>query len=708
MECRAIVLLLIGAAGAGKSHFKHLILRLPPPAVRESTPLAEAAIRAISICRATISGKDLQWQLVSSEESLLMVADAIKAGVPVRLFPLARFPVHVLPLDADYSDLTPAKVKTQPDGSLSQPSSNAQRSVPPTEKAPVLPLDTSSLSSSSSLEPVDLSEPSQMQLEVELMDLISQSSGSRKLFDVDWVYIVDSGGQPQFHEILPAFIRYASACVFVTRLDESLTDHPTVEYYGQGGQLQGTPYRSLLTHEQILQHCFKALQSRQCTSSTPQSGPMVFVAGTHKDQEHHCPETRASKNKKLLESLRPVFGDKLGLYRLAEPDQLIFPVNAKTPGREDEKVAGEFRKMVTTSCPYEREKIPIPWFVLEQMVRQYATDKGVSIVSTKECHKIARRLHMDDKPFHAALGYLVALNILHFYPSILPNVVFCDTQVLPDKISELVEYSHMLRGSSAAPGSVSRKQSRSGWWLRFRDEGIVTVEFLREFPKHYVAGLFTPSDLLKLLSALLITAHLAGGEYFMPSLLYELQPGELDHYRCGLTSSPSPLLVHYPGGWLPSGIFTSLIAYLQNVCSWKLLLRFGKPVCLHRNCIKFRHPGGQPGSVTLIDSFTHFEVHLASPKPVSSVLCFDIHRAIFDGLKQAADTLSYTNLHPKKAVFCSAEGKDCEPTVHLAFVGVDRQWWSCSTNPEVGGELTEGQTLWFRSAEDKEGECGIR
>ena len=362
--------------------------------------------------------------------------------------------------------------------------------------------------------------------------------------------------------------------------------------------------------------------------------------------------------------------------------------------------------MVTTSCPYEREKIPIPWFVLEQLIRQYATEKGVSIVSTKECRRIARRLHMGEEGFHAALDYLVALNIFHYYPTILPDVVFCDTQVLPDKMSELVEYSHMLRGSCSSPSSVSRMQSHSGGWLRFRDEGIITVEFLQEFPKHYVAGLFTPSDLLKLLRALLITAHLAGGEYFMPSLLYELQPDELDHYRCSLTSSPSPLLVHYPGGWLPSGIFTSLIAYLQNVSSWKLLLKSGKPDCLHRNCVKFRHPGGRPGSITLVDFFTHFEVHLITPKPVSPSLCCEIHRAIFEGLKQAVDTLSYINLHPKEAFFCSAGGEVCDPTPHLAVVGVDRQWWSCSVNPEVGGELTEGQTLWFSSADD-EGEYGI-
>ena len=76
-----------------------------------------AAIRAISICRATVGDGDMQWQLVSSEELLRMVADAIKAGVPIRL-PLTRFPVRVLPLAADYSDLTPTEQVTQPGGSL--------------------------------------------------------------------------------------------------------------------------------------------------------------------------------------------------------------------------------------------------------------------------------------------------------------------------------------------------------------------------------------------------------------------------------------------------------------------------------------------------------------------------------------------------------------------------------------------------------------
>lgn len=123
MESRAIVLLLLGAAGVGKSSFKRLILRWSPPVVHESTPLAEAAIRTISICRATIGGRDMEWQYVSSEELLRTVADAIKAGVPVRLLPLTRFLLHVLPPDANYS-----KVGT---GFASQPSSSTPHSLPP-------------------------------------------------------------------------------------------------------------------------------------------------------------------------------------------------------------------------------------------------------------------------------------------------------------------------------------------------------------------------------------------------------------------------------------------------------------------------------------------------------------------------------------------------------------------------------------------------
>ena len=62
---------------------------------------------------------------------------------------------------------------------------------------------------------------------------------------------------------------------------------------------------------------------------------------------------------------------------------------------------------------------------------------------------------------------------------------------------------------------------------------------------------------------------------------------------------------------------------------------------------------------------------------------------------------------PEKAFFCLAGGKDCESTPHLAAVADG--YWSCLTNQEVGGELTEEQFVWLSCAgaraQLKEGEC---
>ena len=59
-------------------------------------------------------------------------------------------------------------------------------------------------------------------------------------------------------------------------------------------------------------------------------------------------------------------------------------------------------------------------------------------------------------------------------------------------------------------------------------------------------------------------------------------------------------------------IFCSLVALLQSSQNSLETVSLSR-LCLTRNCIKFQLPGGQPGSLTLIDTFTHFEVHVDAP-----------------------------------------------------------------------------------------------
>ena len=699
MDTRLVIFLLIGAAGSGKTHVKHLALQLPPPLFRQSTPLAEMPIRAISLWRATVKGSSTKWFPVGPDEFTKMIVEAIKAGVPRGIIPFPWL-LSVPPVPPMIGQ------RETPSPSLNELADQAPQQavdIPPTSsEAVTLPPNTShelaDVDSSSDEDrppsPALSEEDSTAKLEEELVHLISKASGSKRLLEVDWVHLIDSGGQPQFHEILPAFVRNASAAVFVSKLNEQLRQRPTVEYYGKDGQKCGSSYSSLLTHEQILRHSFRAMQSRLCTSSTGRS-PKVFVVGTHKDREGECEETRAQKNERLLNMLRPVFQDNLAIYRKSEPDELMYPVDAKHPGEEDRKVADALRQAVMKMCNEDRVKIPLPWFVFEQFVRQLAAERDVGLISLEECRKISRRLHMSEESFRAALKYLVGLNIFFYYPDLLPEIVFCESQVVLDKISELVELSHTLRGKSDSP-ALDIELCQGAEWERFRYHGILTVELLKEFPKHYSAGLFTCHDLLKLLKGLLIVAQVSNMEHIMPCVLPELSAEEVTTHRLLDPTSPcTPLLVQYQDKWVPSGVFTILIAYLQNEAHWQVVLRYGSPVCLYRNCVKFKLPTGQRGAVAVIDSFEYLEVHVQTTHTTCSRLCFQIRQDVFQGLDKAADVLGYEGLKPQEAFFCLQRDTTCDTTFHLACLQEDE--WICSVNPEVGGELTDQHRVWLES-----------
>ena len=99
----------------------------------------------------------------------------------------------------------------------------------------------------------------------ELLRKLKSSSTSQtkrgKLLDVDWIYIVDSGGQPQFREILPVLVKMATACVLTLKLNVPLGKQNEVECVERGKELC-KPYLSVLTNEQIVNHCSQIVDSQ--------------------------------------------------------------------------------------------------------------------------------------------------------------------------------------------------------------------------------------------------------------------------------------------------------------------------------------------------------------------------------------------------------------------------------------------------------------
>ena len=66
--------LILGAAGVGKTHLKHLLLKKDPPEQRVSTGVADNPVRAISFSLAGVSvQEENDWFVVEDDQALLRV-----------------------------------------------------------------------------------------------------------------------------------------------------------------------------------------------------------------------------------------------------------------------------------------------------------------------------------------------------------------------------------------------------------------------------------------------------------------------------------------------------------------------------------------------------------------------------------------------------------------------------------------------------------
>ena len=682
VEARDIKALILGAAGTGKSHTIALIMDEDPPAVRCSTPCATRPVRAVSRTRAEKRGK--KWVRVTRDELSQTIADTST----------------MLP-----SKPSPAVNAKTPAGSSSTPT------VAGTSKLQTGHHENTSCSSSSAnVSSVTHEMPAvSNSAEDELLRRIEMSPYERyakKAFTQDRISLIDTGGQPQFHEVLPIFMRGTSATMFAIRLDESLSDHPLIEYYDDDGQLVGIPYHSAYTNQQILKHCMRVMQA-QASQSEEGLCPNAIFIGTHRDLEDQCPESREEKNMKISDMLLPAIQNDV-IYCGEGLKEVIFPLNAKNPGLQEQEIAAELRRVIVERSHIKPKKIPLRWHTLEMALQKRMLELGRGVLSKAECFALAERFHFDEESFEEALKYLDNLNILFYYKDVLPDIIFCDSQVLLDKITELVEHIHRLKTDP------SQHKAVEGKLLQFRDQGIVTLELLSkpEFSKHYVPGLFGPVQLLKLFTKLLIVSQITDEEYLMPCLL----PVTEDPTLLSPNSSVPSLLFYFPHS-PPVGVFCGLAAYLLSRAKWKLLFDASSqcPAKVDRNTIEFEVPGDRPGRITLTDSFsTYYQVSIQLPAAIASELspevCPQIRETIIAGLRSASSNLNYNNSVPQDAFFCSGDhitSTDAPvPRVHVATVESNHRWMTCTVNrAEVCSRLTEQHLVWFPRTSGAVGTC---
>ena len=276
----------VGPAGVGKTHLKFLLLEKKSPALCTSTPGAEAPIliqvRTVSAERFCKLGK--KWQEVSADQMLPLIARYISS--------MAVEKEEVIPEELkEYLEQlqTTTASTTGQDVASATPSDGAFTSS--LESTPPGAVDEASACSPAESEPASESEAATLKkmidgvmgkLEKLVVEEGLSEEDAEKLFSREWIYYTDSGGQPQFHELLPLFVRDVSSVVIVSRLCDRLDQYPIDEYY-KDGKLIGECESSQLTYENQMKCLIRSLLSR----NSPHKLPKIIMVGTHLDKDNH-------------------------------------------------------------------------------------------------------------------------------------------------------------------------------------------------------------------------------------------------------------------------------------------------------------------------------------------------------------------------------------------------------------------------------------
>ena len=680
-------MLLYGSAGVGKTCTMKIVAGEKPPDVRNSTPVATRPVTMYQLQK--MGGK---WHKYVSQDRMKLCARISKTT-------LGREVIEALiKSKLDIEEAGQRAPDQEVDGGSEQRTSTtanrpqpamvsvqqSENSTPKTKAFSTAPSQTDSI------------DPNVLQVIHDVLDemfqLIDECPETEEpLSYIHKLLVSDCGGQPQFHEVLPIFLRRMSLILFVFKLSEDFTSRPMIEYYEEGMAL-GSPYESDHTTEQLIKQGLQSLHSHRSSkdSGKDSESPRIVMVGTHKDEENRCSESREMKNQKLREMLLPTFEKEI-IYYQPGTDQVLFPMNAKCPGKEEEDMAQAIVSKFSTKNRSDKRQLPLQWLGFEIMLEEITLRLERGILSRNECLEIAHRLHIDESALDAALIYLDELSLVFYYPDILPEVIFTNPQVLLDKISELVKVHH------------DKLMKYSGKdWQQFFSHALVKVEFLKQkvFKKHYVSGLFEPEQLAILYQKLLIFADFPEeGKFFVPSLLRMLSNKEVADQRLSLDSVVAPLVLHFPDGPPRRGIFCALVSFFTSIENhfpgpWKLKkpARSVTPTCLHRNCIQFTVPGFKTAcAITLIDTLLHFEVHFnVKSKEDAFKFCPVVKQALSAGLRKANLVLGYTNSTPSFALLCPCGEGDPHP----ATFG-DRLW-ICSSDGEVGDKLDPNQLLWLK------------
>ena len=544
----------------------------------------------------------------------------------------------------------------------------------------------------------------------------------QEIHKLQLLHFIDSGGQPQFHEVLPALSHNICLVMLFLKLNERLDAPSCTDFTDENGEWFEDQSLSLLTNEQMLVQLVHTIMSKPLSGEDTRA--MVMVIGTHLDLIDECKEeSLADKNERLANLFNFVSENQI----IMNGNNIIFEVNALNPSEKDKQVFNLIRSKISQVSTALERNTPLSFIMFQYDLIKLRDEQHKRVVSIEECETIAGRLKMDRRVLEAALLHFHSLSIFLYVPSILPGLVFIDPQMPLNIINQCVAFSYKV-----TKGKIIGLTPAC---IRSWKEGIITSEMLEreEFASCFEPGVFNASDALKLFESFYIAVQLSsirkqeeenelgiregrngvegeeGGkdeksrltdretEFMMPCMLRALPSKEIKEHLPPLNKYVSPLLLCFERDRIPNGLFCGTHTCLRYKYGWQTCHKdnrpsIRRPKCLYRNMVKLQHPW-KPVQITFASSLSYFSLYVEAPLSEIQTICQEIYNSLLFSISNASQAFHYTGIStsPVLAFPCPCDAQN----LHSATP--KENYLKCSKSGGPSFLLTERHRVWLAS-----------
>ena len=651
LKQRDVVTTIVGITGSGKSTLLCRLFEEELPKRYSSTGvLGKQTFRGLLHHIAQIGS----LKLSSHDQILEFLAPLLAAGVPE---------ANVLSL---------AEIFTQEQ--VSEPTSSPpEDTVSPTQpqSSSVSPFPSAAATLSASKSPTTAAQIEKSHAKDNIAYYLRSSSASKQDAVLEILHVVDTGGQPEFMEVIPSLIHNSHIIALVVNLAQSFDDHSQMAFHEDGRKFK-RPHPFVLTNRQMILQLIRTMQAKRSMNEDQQF--KIIVIGTHRDKLwFKSKATIAAANMELKSIFLPAFKKELIAYR--SDDEILFPLNSLKPNRDDKAILDEIRKKISDASLGEEIDIPPSFFMFEQDAIKYAKQHGREILSFGECVEVGSPLKMGQARILEALNYFHQHNIFLYFPDVLPDLIFTDPQAPLDFVNMVVAFSYKVieGGFKGLPVeyAISLKN------------GIITEEMLLHdsLSQCFVPGIYQPQHAIELFTHLGVIAPMHEKEtnhkksqikqqnqdseqptpkpssnqmYLMPCLLQDLELAAIK--RLLPRSSVAVFVVRFSNDCVPNGTFVGSLSRLLSAHGWMICHKEdGTPQCLAHNIVMLHDPK-LPATITYVNATRHIELHVMCINADDFPSIFpQIRNTIFSAINTTIKIMRFVRITIEDAFLCNCD-----------------------------------------------------